>query len=238
MTVTEFSDEFDTLLDSYRRFKGFDDKENLDSIEFNEYEKSIFLTQAQEQIVVELYTGRTEKGSSFEDTEEFRAYLRNLIKTVELTPTDGEFIGLSPDSKFFQLPDDTLFITYEAAVLGDDADCKSGVTIPVVPTTQDEYHSIAGNPFRRDGKRRALRLDLSNGDLEVISKYSIAKYIVRYLRRPTPIILFSAPQVEVTGASINGYNDTTECELDPMIHRPILERAVLLALHSKNLYPK
>ena len=44
MTVTEFSNEFDVLIDSYRRFKDFDNKENLDSLDFNEYEKSIFLT--------------------------------------------------------------------------------------------------------------------------------------------------------------------------------------------------
>jgi len=44
MTNQEFSNEFDTLVNSYRRFKDFDDREILDSIEFNEYEKSVFLT--------------------------------------------------------------------------------------------------------------------------------------------------------------------------------------------------
>lgn len=46
MTTTEFSNEFDVLIDSFRRFKDFDEKEVLDSLEFNEYEKSIFLTEA------------------------------------------------------------------------------------------------------------------------------------------------------------------------------------------------
>jgi hypothetical protein len=46
MTTEEFSNQFDVLLDSYRRFKDFDKKEELDSIEFNEYEKSLYLTQA------------------------------------------------------------------------------------------------------------------------------------------------------------------------------------------------
>ena len=57
MTVTEFSNEFDVLIDSYRRFKDFDNKENLDSLDFNEYEKSIFLTRAQEDIVTSFYNG-------------------------------------------------------------------------------------------------------------------------------------------------------------------------------------
>ena len=39
MTTEEFSNEFDTLVSSYRRFKDFDNKEALDSLEFDEYEK-------------------------------------------------------------------------------------------------------------------------------------------------------------------------------------------------------
>jgi hypothetical protein len=46
MTCEEFSNEFDVLVDSYRRFKSYDEKEQLDSIEFSEYEKSVFLTSA------------------------------------------------------------------------------------------------------------------------------------------------------------------------------------------------
>ena len=37
MTTKEFSDQFDVLLTSYLRFKKFNDKEILDSIEINEY---------------------------------------------------------------------------------------------------------------------------------------------------------------------------------------------------------
>ena len=237
MTTTEFSEGFDTLLDSYRRFKDFDDRELLDSLDFNEYEKSVFLTQAQEQIVIELYTGRTDKSSSFEDTEEFRSYLRNLIETAELTPLSIERKGIvGRDSYFFNLPDDLLFITFEGAIFGKDAECMEGEYASVVPATQDELHRVVGNPFRGPGSRRALRLDLANGFVEIVSKYSIQKYIVRYLRRPRPIVLFTSSQVENTGASIDGYKDITECELEPALHRTILDRAVVLALHSKSLY--
>ena len=37
MTTEEFSNEFDTLVSSYRRFKDFDNQELLDSIEFDEF---------------------------------------------------------------------------------------------------------------------------------------------------------------------------------------------------------
>lgn len=226
MTTEEFSNTFDTILNSFG---------DLGGISLDEYEKSVFLTQAQEQLVVELYTGRTALGSSFEDSEEFRSYLRPLIKTVRLSPKDSDEQGLSKNSKFFHLPEDLLFITYESAVLGEDAGCKEGENITVVPTTQDDYARVSENPFKRANLRRALRLDLSDGDIEVVSKYDIQVYIVRYLRRPLPIITTSLAEEEL---SINGYNTIMECELEPMLHRPILDRAVLLAIQSKKAYSK
>lgn len=44
MTNSEFSNQFDLLVSSYRRFKDFDNQELLDSIEFDEFEKSLYLT--------------------------------------------------------------------------------------------------------------------------------------------------------------------------------------------------
>lgn len=227
MKVEEFSNTFDTLVNSQGTA--------LNDITFDEYEKSVFLTEAQDQIVVELYTGRTALGASFEETEELRTYLRKLISTASLTPVERNTKGLSKNSKFFHLPDDLLFITYESAILGEDAGCKSGEYVSVIPTTQDDYHKISGNPFRGAGLRRALRLDLSNGDVEIISKYNIQSYIVRYLRRPNPIILTS---IDAEGLEINGFDTVTECELDDMLHIQILNRAVLLALQSKGAYSK
>ena len=76
MTTKEFSDAFDTMLNSYSDFSSI--------LAFDEYEKSLFLTQAQEQLIVELYSGRNNKALSFEMTEELRSSLKGLIKTVTL----------------------------------------------------------------------------------------------------------------------------------------------------------
>ena len=46
MSTEEFSNGFDILVDSYRRFKDFDDRMLLDTIEYSEYEKSVYLTKA------------------------------------------------------------------------------------------------------------------------------------------------------------------------------------------------
>ena len=106
MTIKEFSDGFDTLVSSYRRFKDFDKQELLDSIEFNEYEKSFFLTKAQEELVINCYNGKNIYGDSFESTEEMRRYLDGLVKTKEYSATDAvttDVTGASPKSIFFNL---------------------------------------------------------------------------------------------------------------------------------------
>lgn len=228
MTTQEFSNEFDTLLNSYSTVPPYGDENKLD-ITLDEYEKSVFLTKAQEEIVVELYTGKNQFGESFERTEEIRRYLSDLVKTVVLSDKLTGHVGLSKTSMFFQLPEDVWFITYESATLKDERlGCLDGEEATIVPVTQDEYYRIAKNPFRGPSKGRAVRLDIGDGVIEIISDYNIDKYLVRYLSRPKPIVL-----VDLSELSVNGIKVRTECELNPVIHRAILERAVRLAIISK-----
>lgn len=121
------------------------------------------------------------------------------------------------------------FITYESVTLNGDTPCVDGKEIQVIPTTQDEYHRIKGNPFRGPNSRRVLRLDVNESMVELISKQDIRSYLVRYLSRPTPIILLDLPD----GLSINNIKTETECKLNPGIHRMILEVAVNLAIKSR-----
>lgn len=228
MGVKEFSDEFDILLNSYSTTPPYGDENKLD-ITLNEYEKSVFLTKAQDDIVIELYTGKNQFGDSFEKTEEIRRYLSDLVKTVELSEKLTGYTGVSKSSMFFKLPEDVWFITYESATLKDERlGCLDGEEATIVPVTQDEYYRIAKNPFRGPSKGRAVRLDIGDGVIEIISDYNIDKYLVRYLSRPKPIIL-----EDLSELSVNGVEVRTECELNPAIHRAILERAVRLAIISK-----
>lgn len=231
MTTQEFSDAFDTLVSSYRRFKDFDNKEILDSIEFNEYEKSYFLTKAQDELVIALYNGKNVSGESFESTEELRRYLSNLVKEVRLQPitnTSGLVIGIGSNSKFFTLPQDLLYITYEAVDI-DGARCSALSPMDVYPVTQDDYNKTKRNPFRGANDRRALRLDLSDGVIEIVCKYIVKDYYVRYLRKPNPIVLVNMPN----NLTIDGVGKKSECELHEALHQRILERAVTEALQSK-----
>lgn len=224
MTTLEFSNEFDVLINA------FGDSYDKNNLAFDEYEKSIFLTKAQEEIIIDLYNGKNPFGDSFEKTEEIRRYLSDLIKTYTTTDKKVGYTGLSKSSVFFELPDDLWFITYESVNLKDDRlGCRSGENISVIPITQDEYHRIGKNPFRGANERKALRLDLSNKVVEIVSKYNVESYLVRYLSRPVPIILTNLAD----DLSINDISTKTECELNPVIHRAILERAVKLAIISK-----
>lgn len=232
MTLEEFSNGFDTLVSSYRRFKDFDDREILDSIEFDEYEKSFFLTKAQEEVVLSLYNGKNPYNESFEYTEELRRYLANLIEEERLNPietTSGHPLGIESSSKFFTLPEDLWFITYEAAYVEEKEHCDDEGRMDVVPVTQDEYHRIRKNPFRGPNNRRVVRLDLAEGVVELVSKYTVTSYYVRYIKRLSPIILEELPN----GLTIEESSGPQECKVHQGLHQQILEMAVMMALRSK-----
>ena len=233
MTNAELSNGFDTLVSSYRRFKDFDKQEILDSIEFDEYEKSFFLTKAQEELVMSYYDGKNIYGDSFEATEELRRQLDSLVKTKVYTTQDMvEGTGVSSNSVFFQLPSDLAFITMEQLTYDDESlGCYNGSRVNVQPTKQDEYNKIKNNPFRGVTKYKALRLDAGNSVVEIISKYNIDKYLIRYISRPEPIVLEDLPN----GLTIEGISVATECKLNPVLHKTILERAVLMALRAKGI---
>lgn len=222
MTNKEFSDGFSTLLNSF----GITPNITLD-----EYEKSTFLTNAQEELIIDIYSGRNVVyGKSFEQTEEIRRYLSNLVETYETSTKVTGKIGLSKDSVFFEIPQDTWFITYEVAFLKDSRlGCLDGIEASVVPLPQDDLYRAKDNPFRGPSKDRVLRLDIKSDLAELISKYNVDKYLMRYISQPTPIILVDLPD----GLSINGISTESECELNPVVHRAILERAVQLAIISK-----
>lgn len=225
MTNQEFSNEFDTLLNSYSKDTQFG---KVDSFALDEYEKSQFLTTAQEQLVLEYYSGRNQYGESFEQSEEVRRYLSSLYKTEELKESDVSGLKkLDSKSKFYSLPKDLLFITLEEVLL--EGSC-SNEYINVQPITQDQYSKTINNPFRGPSKNRVIRLDYNSEIVELISSKEISKYLMKYVSKPEPIIL-----EDLEGLTINGISNKTECNLHPSLHRSILNRAVKLALMSKGI---
>ena len=222
MNVQEFSNSFDTLLQPYIAKESFSEQNNL---AFDEYEKSIFLTKAQEQIVLELY-------QELEQSEEVRKYLSNLIKTDNYVPVgeqDETLINNNFKSYKVEINNDILFMIYEQCTLNDENNCINNKIVSVVPTIHDDLDKVLKNPFKSPNSRKVIRLDFNN-KIELISKYSISNYKVRYLKKPNPIILIA---LEDNLSINNGDTKVSNGETNPILHERIVQRAVQLAVQSK-----
>ncbi len=226
MTTEEFSNEFDILLNSYANTQEFGNAPNL--LEFNEYEKSIFLTKAQEQLVEDYYKGTS--SYSFEQSEEIRRSLEALVVTTKLNKHITNTTSISSNSIIYKLPEDLWFITYESATYNTDQECLNLLNPLVSPVSQDEFYNTNRNPFRGPSDKRILRLDVGVNQIELVSLYPIKEYIIRYIKKPSPIILVDLPD----NITINNIHNKTECELNTLVHRTILDRAVQLALLSRS----
>lgn len=234
MTNRELSDRFDVLVNAYNIQQG---PGIQDYLAFDEYEKSVFLTQALADFVVSFYDGKNPHGNIFEKTEEDRRFLNSLVKTKTITqqtvpyPTQEGISTGTNNSYFYTLPSDLLFITYEQVRMSVKEQYVKSRTALVVPITQDDFYKTAQNPFRGPSQKRVLRLDFHDNIIELVSKNPIVSYQVRYVRKPNPIILIDLPD----GLEIWGKHEETPCELSDATHEWILNRAVQLALSSKNV---
>lgn len=215
MTNSEFSNEFDVLYQNIASNKA----PGLD-----EYEKSVFLTMAQEQIVLELY-------QKLEQSEEARKYLSNLIKTDNYAPVgeqDETLINNNFKSYKVEISNSILFMIYEQCTLSDENNCINNKIVSVVPTIHDDLDKVLKNPFKSPNSRKVIRLDFDN-KIELISKYNITNYKVRYLKKPNPIILVA---LEDNLSINNGDTKVSNGETNPVLHERIVQRAVQLAVQS------
>lgn len=236
MNIDEFSKQFDVRLNSQAQQMGIGQYSNL---QLDEYEKSVFLTQAQDEFVLGAYTGKNNNNNLFEYTEEDRRFLSRLVKTVPMQEvTNIQANQHSVDgSRFFRIQgkEELMYIIFERCTLSSSDPCINGKVVEVVPVTHDELHNLLENPFRGANKRRVLRLDVQDDMVELISEYDFTDYRIRFLQRPYPIILID---LYSSGLSINGYSSIRNCQLNPATHEIILNRAVQLALMSKSLNQK
>lgn len=231
MTTQELNNEFDIHYDSIAGQSA----PNIDM-----YEKSVFLTKAQLEIIKNYYdplSNRKQKG--FEGSEKRREDLKELIVNY-INPTSFNHSSkIHKDSRFFKIPENVLFIINEQVEI-NSKDCFNGNTINVKPTTHDEFNIQIKNPFKNPDNSVAWKLDYSRLEdsrvVEINSPYNITGnliYKVRYIKYPNPIILTDLIQ-EFPGEniSIDGFTNEMTCELSESIQREILDRAVELAFRD------
>ena len=103
------------------------------------------------------------------------------------------------------------------------------VILQVIPIKFDEYSRLMCKPYKRPLKYQAWRLtnnQLSNkADIIIGPSDILNKYTIRYIRRPKPIIVSNLDGLTIEGEGTK----KLDCELDPILHEEILQRAVELA---------
>lgn len=90
MTTQEFSDAFDTLLNTYNTQSRFGEAASKAEIALDEYEKSVFLTQAQDQIVKSYFDARLNSNAQGMDDSERRQVDFSTLITDKTLTTLGE----------------------------------------------------------------------------------------------------------------------------------------------------
>ena len=232
MTVKEFSDSFDTRVSAWVRQAGFGET-IPDALVFDEYEKSVFLTRAQDSLILDYYQGNSVP--SFEEKERTREALDALVETCygEIIIGGKHFVNDGKHfSTLFSIPSDLLWIIVEQATYENADECPrmNGQTVQVIPVRHDEYHRVINNPFRGPTRRRVLRLNFADNKVELISDYPIGSYMLRYVKQPDPIILVNLSD----GLSIRNKSEEMTGSLPDFLHEEILDRAVVYALQSRS----
>ena len=229
MTTQEFSDQFDVLYNNImsNQAPGLD-----------EYEKSVFLTKAQYEIVKNYFNPKSNKNQEgFDDSPKRQIDFSKLMaaaKPSTVTPTT--YVKFDNRSILYDLPSDVLFALNETGVLTEDTKTR---LITIVPISFEEYSRILSKPYKQPLKNQGWRLlnvgSTTSGGTTTVNRVSeiivkagatLSDYVIRYVRRPKPIVLTILTD---TNVSLEGVTSVTECELDPILHPEILQRAGELA---------
>ena len=253
MTRQEFSDMFDTLLNSYASQAQFGEQAAHSEIVLDEYEKSVLLTQAQDIVVKSFFDRKlNQAGEGFDDSIRRQVDFSSLITSKELEASSDQTSKFDDRGILYDMPErtegvtDVLFILNEKleTTIGNGNNAIKKVYV-VVPINYKEYDREMSKPYAQPLKKQAWRLfqNPSTGfDFvsELIPRWNltteenISKYKIRYVRRPVPIVLTNLPD----GLSVDGESNASDCELNPILHPEILQKAIELAAATRGIAPR
>lgn len=241
MTPTEFNDEFDIL---------YNNLASNSAPPINEYEKSVFLTKAQEEIVWGYIRPQSNKLLIGIDADVLRRYELEFLVTRE----DLDVVSCDNDSVFglgtykieYTLSDSIMAILSETLVLAHEKGTKK--TKAVIPLSAHELTRVASKNYTRPPKHQAWKIaeygafseiESTYGNVtktrtqkctfitDLPSGYSVDKVIAVYIRSPKPIIIGNSEcPNNIRGISAK---EDSYCELPEFMHTIILQRAVELA---------
>lgn len=218
MTNQEFSDQFDILYNNItsNQAPGLD-----------EYEKSVFLTKAQDEIVKAYFNPRLNKPQEgFDDNEKRQIDFSMIMRTKTYDTFTAATFDNKNNSKRVALDKDIMMFINEFADVTRDG---KSIRLTVIPIDYREYSRLMSKPYKRPLQYQAWRIldnsnSVNNAELVIGPNDTLTKYSIRYVKRPKAIILSN-----LDGVSLDGVSEKQECELDPILHPEILQRAVELA---------
>lgn len=224
-SAKEWSDRFDVL---------FNQVMSNSSANLDEYDKSIFCTKAQEEIVKNYFNPKGNKyQEGFDDDPKRQADFAKLIKSKDITiSATGNFDKRA--STYKGEWDNDIFIVINEMMTAKDSNNKE-FTYTVNPISYDDYAKLMRKPLKYPPKNEVWRLitgaSLNATSFDLIGMYvGTPTYSVRYVKRPAPIILINLDSID-SGLTINGKSQPQNpvCELGEHLHEEILQRAVELA---------
>lgn len=226
MTLQEFNTNFDLLYNNIasNQAPGLD-----------EYEKSVFLTNAQLELVKNYFNPKGNKYQEGFDQSPKRQLDFSTITDLQvynITDALTDVVKFNEDSIVFPYNDNFLFIIQELATVTDSVTMASK-NINIRSITNVEYMMAMNKPYKYPFKHEGWRIIHNTDDrkLELLLSYGdrLRSYKIRYIKRPTPIILTDLLPL---GLTIDGISDPTDCILDEAMHAEIVQRAVELAKMS------
>lgn len=227
----QFSNEFDVLYNSItsNQAPGLD-----------EYEKSIFLNRAQDEIAKSYFNPKTNKvQEGFDGTERRQIDFSMITKSRIYENFDTSLFDSREQVKSVTIEDDILMLINEyLEVSRGRAPITEGpprpargkqIRLTVLPITYVEYSRLMSKPYKWPLKNQAWRLMGNRGgrkNVELIAGPfdTITKYAIRYIKRPRAIRL-----ADFGNMTIDGESTPQCCELDPILFPEIIQRACELA---------
>ena len=226
MTLQEFNTNFDLLYNNIasNQAPGLD-----------EYEKSVFLTNAQLELVKNYFNPKGNKyQEGFDQSPKRQLDFSTITDLMVYNITDAlpNLVKFNADSIVFPYNDNFLFIIQELATVTDSV-TGTDKNVNIRGITNVEYMMAMNKPYKYPFKHEGWRIIHNTDDrkLELLLSYGdrLESYKIRYIKRPTPIILTDLSSL---GLTIDGISTPTDCILDEAMHAEIVQRAVELAKMS------
>lgn len=211
MTSQEMSKEFNIVFESVA---------SMNAPGYTEYEKSVLLTQAQQDIAIEV----AQKGLDSND------YARTVLDKLMTEYGVNNTVAITDDTTLINDNSYNVVITpttgyeffypyIEFAITADPAYqrvCK--------PIDYDSYYTTISNPYSNPYNDMYWRLFKNNKLLIVTDGKTLTEVKGLYLKKPTPIIT-----AVLVGNTIDGLTVITQPVLSPIVHREIVYRAAMKA---------